>query len=486
VKSAVETLNPTRVKLSVEVPFDELKPSLDAAYKKIAQQINVPGFRKGRVPAPIIDQRVGREAVLVEAVNDALPELYNQALTENDITPLSQPELDLKDVEYGVDLAFTAELDIKPKIEMPEFHGLDVEVDDMLVTDEDVERQLETLRQRFATLNPVERPAASGDYVTIDLSAARDGESIAAAQATGMSYQIGSGSLLEGLDDALVGLSAGEEQTFQSKLLAGEYTDETVDVTVKLSAVKEQELPPLDDDFAQNASEFDTVEELREDLHDRVVRSSRLEQAASARDAVVQKLLSMVDVPLPDGVVASEIAARREALADQLSYAGLSREQYLESEGVTEQEHEERLERDVRESMAAQFILEEIVAVEEIQPTEGELAQLIVMRAQSAGVSPQQYMKHAVEHNHMPEIADEVRRGKALAHVVESANVTDKSGNRVRLEGLQQDGTYAESEPEVEGDAPTADQGQEAARPTDAAAGLVVAGDYLTVSDDPQ
>lgn len=484
-KSAVETLNPTRVKLSVEVPFDELKPSIDAAYKKIASQINVPGFRKGKVPAPIIDQRVGRETVLVEAVNDALPDLYTQALAENDLTPLSQPEVDLKEIAYGEDLSFTAELDIKPKIELPEFHGLEVEVDDLVVTDQDVEEQLQVLRQRFAALNTVERAAETGDYVTIDLSAANDGEPIEDAQASGMSYQIGGGSLLEGLDDALVGLSTGEEATFASKLLAGEHSEDMVDVTVKVTAVKEQELPELDDEFAQSASEFDTVDELKEDLRDRAVRSARLEQAAAARDAVIDKLVDMIDVPLPDAAVETEKAHRRESLADQLAYASLSREQYLASGGQTEEEYEEKLDSDVRKAMAAQFILEEIVAAEEVEATEEELAQLIVMRAQSAGVSPQQYMEHAIEHNHMPEIADEVRRGKVLAHVVESAKVTDKSGNVVQLEGLQQDGTFAELEPDDEGAEVGAGEpgGLEHAH-TDAASGLVVAGNYITVDDE--
>jgi trigger factor len=260
VKSAVETLNPTRVKLTVEVPFEELRPQIDAAYKKIAQQITVPGFRKGKVPAPVIDQRVGRDVVLGEAVNDALPTLYIQALQDNDIVPLGQPELDLSAVEDGVDLNFTAELDVKPQITLPDYTGLEAEVPAIDVTDEQVDEQIETLRVRFGSLTPVDRPAADGDFVTIDLSAAKDGEPIEEAQATGMSYQVGRATMLEGLDEALTGMSAGDEAAFESTLVGGAYKDQVVDVTVKVTAVKEQELPQLDDEFAQTASEFDTVD----------------------------------------------------------------------------------------------------------------------------------------------------------------------------------------------------------------------------------
>ncbi len=477
-KSAVESLNPTRVKLSVEVPFDELKPSLDAAYKKISQQISVPGFRKGRVPTAIIDQRVGRNTVLVEAVNDALPELYSKALDENDITPLSRPELQVDDIADGTTLAFTAELDVLPKIELPEYHGLEASVEELSVKDSDVDEQLENLRQRFGTLHPVERPAQTGDFVTIDLAATKDGEPITDAQAAGMSYQIGSGTMLEGLDGALDGLSAGEEATFESTLVGGEYRDQPVDVTVKVTAVKEQELPELDDEFAQTASEFDTVEELRADLRDQVTRSARLTQAAAARDAVLEKLLSVVDVPLPDGAVEDEKSSRSQQLSEQLSYAGMSMTEFLESEGQTPDEFDEQLDTRVREAMVAQFVLDQIAQVEQMGVDESDLTQQLMRRAQQAGVSPEQYVKLAMDNNHLPEIIGEVRRGKALAHLVESAVVKDGAGNVVELAMLLPDGTYAE--PPEAGD-------EEEAPPvpaTDAAADVVIASDYVVMADE--
>jgi trigger factor len=482
VKSAVETLNPTRVKLTVEVPFEELKPSLDAAYKKIAKQISVPGFRRGKVPAMIIDQRIGREAVLDEAVNDALPKLYFQALQDNDITPLSQPELDLDQFEDGATLNFSVELDVKPEITLPEYEGLEAEVDDISVGDDEVDEHMETLRERFASLTPVDRPADDGDFVTIDLSAAKDGEPIEEAQATGMSYQVGRGTMLEGLDDVLEGMAAGDEATFSSTLVGGEYKDQQVDVTVKVTAVQEQELPELDDEFAQTASEFDTVEELRNDLLDRLTRSGRMEQAAAARDAVLEKLLTLVEVPLPDAAVAAELQSRRDSINEQLAQAGMSEADYLESEGQTEDEFAAEMEKRVRDAMAAQFVLDEIAQAEAMGVEESELTAHLIRRAQQSGQTPEEYVKHVMEHNHVPELVAEIRRGKALAHVVESATVRDASGNVVELKTLQPDGTYADPDELAattgDGDAEqdSADAAQPSATNVDPSSSVEVAG----------
>ncbi|MBA2574545.1 MAG: trigger factor [Nocardioidaceae bacterium] len=477
-KSAVETLNPTRVKLTVEVPFEELKPSLDAAYQKIGKQISVPGFRRGKVPAMVIDQRVGREAVVGEAVNDALPKFYIQALQDNDLSPLSQPELDLDEFEDGTDLSFTAELDVRPTITLPDYEGIEVEVDDIEVDDDAVDEQLELLRERFGSLIPVERAAADGDFVTIDLSAAKDGEPIEEAQATGMSYQVGRGTLLEGLDEVLEGMSAEDEKTFPSTLVGGEFKDQSVDVTVKVTAVKEQELPDLDDEFAESASEFDTLDELKADVRDRLTRGARIEQAGAARDAALEKLLTLVEIPLPDAAVSGELQSRRDSIDQQLAYAGITKADYLESEGQTEEEFAEELDKRVREAMAAQFLLDDIAVAESLSVEEAELTQHLLRRAQQSGQTPEQYVQHMVEHNHIPEMIAEVRRGKALAHIVESATVRDSSGNVVELRTLQPDGTYADpAELAAATEAEAADpEAQDAApdeatrRPVDAAA----------------
>jgi len=450
VKSAVESLNPTRVKLTVEVPFEELRPSLDAAYKKIARQINVPGFRKGRVPPQIVDQRIGRAAVLDEAVNDAIPALYFAALQENEIQALSQPEIEVTTFEDGAELAFTAELDVRPQIELPKYEGIEAEVDDVEVTDADIDEQIESLRERFGSLKTLERPAAEGDYVTIDLTASKDGEPIEEAQATGVSYKVGSATMLEGLDEAVTGLSAGESKTFVSQLVGGALIGEDVDVEVTVQAVKEQELPELDDEFAQLASEFDSVDELRVDLAGTIERSRRLEQAAAARDSVLEKLLSLVDVPLPEAAVAEELESRRESIREQLTYVGMTEEQYLESEGQTKEEFEADLHKRVRDALAAQFVLDELAKKEQLSVDEAELTEHLVRRAQRSGLAPDDYAKQVVEGGHVPMLVSEVVRGKALAHIVDAATVRDTSGRPVELKRLQPDGSIVD-ESDVDG-----------------------------------
>jgi trigger factor len=461
VKSAVETLSPTRAKLTVEVPFEELKPSLDAAYKKIAQQINVPGFRRGKVPPMVIDRQVGRGAVLDEAINEALPKLYVEALQANELEPLAQPEIEITKLEDNETLEFSAEVDIRPEIDLPEYAGLEVTVDDVAVTDQDVEEQVQNLRERFASLSEVERPAADGDFVVMDLVARQNGEVVEGAEVSGMSYQVGKGGMLDGLDEALTGMAAGEEKTFASKLVGGELLGEDVEVEVKVTSVKEQELPELDDDFAQTASEFDTVAELDDDVRTRLSRGKRLEQAAAARDAVLEKLLDLVEVPLPEGVVESELTARKEQIQQQLAMAGMSMEQYLDGEEQTVDEFEADLEKRVRDAVAAQFVLDQVAKKEEIGVSEGELQEHLMRRAQQSGQNPQEFIQHMLEHNHIPEMVSEVVRGKALASIVEAATVTDESGNHVELKNLQPDGTIADPA-DLEAEAAEAAESEEA------------------------
>ncbi|HVN11307.1 MAG TPA: trigger factor, partial [Kineosporiaceae bacterium] len=307
-KSAVETLNPTRVKLTVEVPFDELKPSLDAAYTSISKQVTVPGFRKGHVPPRIIDQRIGRGAVIEEAVNEALPKFYLRAVEESSVRPLGQPTVDVTEVPdpaKGGELKFTAEVDVRPELTLPDLDGIPVTVDDLEVTDADVDERLETLRQRFGTLVGVDRPAEEGDFVSVDISAVIDDEEIDSV--TGVSYEVGSGTMLEGMDEAIAGLQAGETTTFTAPLAGGDRAGREAEVTVTVQSVKIRELPPPDDDFAQLASEFDTMDELREDLRARVAQVKRVEQGVQARDRLLEHLTETVDVPVPEGIVAEEV-----------------------------------------------------------------------------------------------------------------------------------------------------------------------------------
>jgi trigger factor len=428
VKSVVETLNPTRVKLAVEVPFSELEPSIESAYKKIAKQVTVPGFRKGRVPPVVIDQRFGRAVVLQEAVNDALPGLYGQALQDNELRPLGQPEVDVTDFGDGEELKFTAEVDIRPEITLPEWEGLEVRVDDIELTDEDVDTQLTALQSRFGTLIGVDRPAAESDFVVIDLKAMQDGEVVEDGQATGVSYQIGVGEeMLDGMDAALTGLSAGESTTFKTTLV-GTHEGLEVDCEVTVNSVKEQQLPDLDDDFAQLASEFDTLDELRGDLRERAERTKRLQQAVEARDKILDTLLETAgEVPLPDGVVTAEIDRHFE-------------------DGHGDDDHRQEFERDMRKNLTAQFVLDELVRAEEIQVSQEELTSYIIDRAAQAGIDPNQLAQQYVQSGNLPALMADVARGKALALVVEKAKVTDASGNEVALDRLQEDGTIGEPE----------------------------------------
>lgn len=455
-KSAVETLSPTRAKLTVEVPFEELKPSLDAAYKKIAQQINVPGFRKGKVPPMVIDRQIGRGPVLDEAINDALPKFYVQALQDNDIEPLAQPEIDITKLEDNETLEFTVEVDVKPEITLPDLEALEVEVDSYEVTDEDVDTQVKALRERFATLNEVDREAADGDFVVMDLKAMKDGEVVEGAEVSGMSYQVGRGGMLDGLDEALTGMEAGDEKTFTSELVGGDVAGMPVEVEVKVTEVKEQELPELDDEFAQTASEFDTVDELVDDVRTRLERGKRLEQASAARDAVLEKILDMVEIPLPDTIVDQELNARRENVQQQLMYAGMTMDAYLESEGQTLEEFETDLAERTRDAIAAQFVLDEVAKKEQIGVDQQELSDHIFRRAQQSGQDPNEFAKHMVEHNHIPEMVSEVVRGKALALIVEGAKVVDDKGEHVELKNLRPDGSIGE--PEAEASEPEGDE----------------------------
>lgn len=466
-KSAVETLSPTRAKLTVEVPFEELKPSLDAAYKKIAQQINVPGFRRGKVPPAVIDRQVGRGAVLEEAVNEVVPQKYVEALQANDLQPLAQPDIEVTKFEDNETLEFTAEVDVKPEIKLPTYDGVTASVEDIEISDDDVAEQVEALRERFATLIDVERPAADGDFVVMDLKATKDGEVVDGAEVSGMSYRVGRGGMIDGLDEALVGLAAGEEKIFTSQLVGGDLVGEGVDVAVSVTQVQEQELPELDDEFAQLASEFDTVAELTEDVRERLGRGRRLEQAAAARDAVLEALLESVDVPLPETIVADELTARRRSFEQQLAYAGVTMEKYLEDEAQTVEEFEADLERRVRDAVTAQFILDEIAQVEEFGIDQQELSEHMVRKAQQGGEDPQEFANHMFEHNHIPELVQEILRGKALARIVESAVVTDASGNVVDLKNLRPDGTIGEpvdesAEADVEAAEPAEEEKAEA------------------------
>ncbi|MGX1670537.1 trigger factor [Streptomyces sp. NPDC055400] len=434
-KSAVETLNPTRVRLSIEVPFEELKDSLDAAYKKINQQVTVKGFRKGKIPARVIDQRFGRGAVLEEAVNDALPKFYTEAVNEAELNVLGQPEVDITELKDGETLNFTAEVDIRPEIEIPDYSGIEVEVDAIEVSDEDVDKSVEQLRERFASTSPVERAAEDGDVVTIDLEAKVDGEVLEDGIASGVSYTIGSGELLEGIDEAVKGLEAGGEATFTSELKGGSAEGKEAEVTVKVTQVAARELPSLDDDFAQLSSEFDTLDELRADSRKRLENMKQYDQATQAQERVLEKLLELVEVPVPEKLLEDEVKTRKHNLEHhQLGQMGLDLEKYLEIQGKTVEEFDAETAEQAVKGIKTQFVLDELVNKEKLNVNQEELTEHLMRRAQSSGMSPDQFAQAVVEGGQVPMLVGEVARGKALAVVVEAATVKDTNGEIVDLE----------------------------------------------------
>jgi trigger factor len=436
VKSSVETLSPTRVKLAVEVPFDELKSSLDEAYKSIGGQVRVPGFRPGKVPARIIDQRIGRAAVLEEAVNKALPKAYSDAIRETGVKALGQPDIAVTELEDNDHLSFTAEVDIRPEISVPAYSNLAVTVEDAVVTDDEVAEQFDALRARFGTLKGVERPVQNGDFVSIDLTATVDGAEVEGGSAQGLSYEVGSANLVDGLDEVLIGRSAGESADFESTLGYGAQAGTQAQISVLVNSVKERELPEPDDEFAQLASEFDTVEELRADLRTRLDRVKVLGQGADARDKVLQLLVDQTEVPLPESSVQAEIEWREHDVVHQLGHDDAAFERYLEAEGKTKDEFTAELREVAEKSVKTQFILDSIADSEAVSVSDAELTEYIVRQSQRYGMQPQEFADQIVQAGNIAALVADVRRNKALATVLESATVTDASGNRVDLSVL--------------------------------------------------
>jgi trigger factor len=419
VKSAVETLEPTKVKLTVEVTYDELKPSIAHAYEHIAQDVNIPGFRKGKVPPRIIDQRIGRPAVIEHAVNEGLSGFYAEAVREQKLRPLGQPEVEVTKVPGLVagdegELHFSAEVEIRPELTLPDLDGLSVTVDGLEVDDEDVAGRLDALRERFGTLVGVDRPAAEGDFVVIDLVAAIGDEQV--DNVSGVSYQIGSGNMLDGLDEALTSLSSGETTTFVTKLAGGEHEGEDAQVTVTATTVKERQLPDADDEFAQLASEFDTLEELTADLREQAASIKSSNQAVQARDLLLEQLLSATEIPVPTGVVEAEV------------------HRHLEGEGrLEDDEHRAEVTEQATTALRNQILLDTLAEKLEVKVSQGELVDYLVSASRQYGVDPNTFIQSLDQGGQIPSMVAEVARSKALAIALRSVAVTDASGAVVDL-----------------------------------------------------
>ncbi len=435
-KSTVEHLNPTRVKLTVEVPFDELKPHFDKAYGALAGQVRIPGFRPGKVPARILDARLGRGTILSEVVNDAVPAKYGEAITTENIRVLGQPDIEVTRIDDGDALEFTAEVDVRPDIELPDPASIAVTVPDVAVEDSDIDAEVAALQDRFASTVAVERAAAEGDLVSIDLSAESDGEAVADASTEGLSYVVGAGDLVDGLDDAVTGLSAGESATFTTSLVAGDHAGQDVQVTVVVQTVSERTLPEVDDDFAQLASEFDTIDELRADLAEKIRRVKNLEQGGQARDQVLEALLDATEIPAPEKVVEAELASRAHDAVHVFDHDEDALTAHVESQGQTREDFDAELRDAAVKAVRTQLLLDALAEKNDVGVNQDEFTQRVIFNAQRYGMSPDEYFKRVQENDQIASIFSDVRRGKALAGAVEKATVTSESGDVLDIAAL--------------------------------------------------
>ena len=430
-KTNVEKLSDTRVKLNVSVPFDELGPEIDQAYKAISQQVNIPGFRRGKAPRQLIDARFGRGPILEQVVNDMLPTRYETALAENDINPLGQPEIDITKIEDNDVVEFTAEVDVRPEITVPDFSKIDVTVPELKVDDEAVDAELDTLRERFGELKDTKRKLKTNDFAIIDLEATVDGEKLDEASAEGLTYCVGADDLLDGLDTALRGLKTGEEGEFTSKIQYGDHKGEKANVKVTVQQTKERKLPELDDEFAQMASEFDTVDELRNSTREQVEENAKAQQAADIRDEVLKAALAQVEFALPESIVDEQVHNQLHQLLGQMAHDENALAQLLEAQGTTREEFDAQSREQAEESVRTQLFLDAVADQEQPEVSQQELTDHILFTAQSYGMDPNQFVAQLQQSGQIANLFSDVRRGKALAAAISRTSVKDEAGNKV-------------------------------------------------------
>ncbi|STC83092.1 trigger factor [Corynebacterium ulcerans] len=430
-KSSVEKLSDTRVKLNVEVPFEELKSEIDQAYKALAQQINIPGFRRGKAPRQLIDARIGRGPVLEQVVNDMLPTRYQQACEENELVVLGQPAIDITKIEDNDVVEFTAEVDVRPEITVPDFATFNVEVPALKVDEEAVDAEIDRLRERFGELKDTKRKLKTNDFATIDLAASVDGEAIEEATTEGMSYQVGAGDLIDGLDTALRGLKTGESAEFTTTLQAGEYAGKEATVTVTVQQTKERKLPEVDEEFVQMASEFDTVEELRESVSAQVEEKAKAAQATAIRDEVLKAALAESTFELPEGVVNEQVEAQLHQLLGQLAHDEAALNAALEAQGTTREDFDAENRKNSEEAVRTQLFLDALAEQEAPEVSQQELTDHILFTAQNYGMEPNQFVMQLQQSGQIANLFSDVRRGKALAAAICRVSVKDEEGNVV-------------------------------------------------------
>ena len=461
-KSTVEQLSPTRVRINVEVPFDELAPDIDTAFKQMAKQIRMPGFRPGKVPVKLLESRVDKQAMFDQVVGEVVPGRYSEAVTTAEVNPIGQPEIEVTKKEYGEDLTFTAEVDVRPEIALPDLADLKITVDPIAVSDEEVDAELQNLRARFGTLTGVERPAQDGDFVSIDLSATVNGEDVADAKTEGLSHEVGSGQLIEGLDDAIKGLKTDESKVFTTKLVAGEHANEDADVTVKVNSVKVRELPEPDDEFAQLASEFDTVDELKESLVEQVRRVKRIGQAEQIRDKALEVLLEQVDVPLPENIVQAQVDDTLHNAIHSLDHDEAKFAEMLAEQGSSREEFDADTRSNAEKAIKTQLLMDALADDLDIQVGQNDISERLVLMSRQYGIEPQQLIQLLQQNNQLPAMFADVRRGLTVAAVVEAATVTDTDGNVIDTTEFFGSGSDAADQDDADDDEADDDEADEA------------------------
>ena len=430
-KTNVEKLSDTRVKLNVSVPFDELGQEIDQAYKAISQQVNIPGFRRGKAPRQLIDARFGRGPILEQVVNDMLPTRYEQALAENDLNPLGQPEIEVTKIEDNDVVEFTAEIDVRPGIEVPDFSKIEVTVPELKVDDEAVDAELDSLRERFGELKDTKRKMKTDDFAVIDLEASIDGEKLDDASAEGLTYRVGADDLMKGLDTALRGMKTGEDNEFETEIQYGENKGKKATVKVHVQQTKERKLPDLDDDFVQMTSEFDTVDELRESTREQVEENAKAKQAADIRDEVLKAALAQVEFALPESIVDEQVHNQLHQLLGQMAHDENALAQLLEAQGTTREEFDKESRKQAEESVRTQLFLDAVAEEEQPEVSQQELTDHILFTAQSYGMDPNQFVAQLQQSGQIANLFSDVRRGKALAAAISRTSVKDEAGNKV-------------------------------------------------------
>lgn len=430
-KTNVEKLSDTRVKLNVSVPFDELGQEIDQAYKAISQQVNIPGFRRGKAPRQLIDARFGRGPILEQVVNDMLPTRYEQALAENDLNPLGQPEIEVTKIEDNDVVEFTAEIDVRPEIKVPDFSKIEVTVPELKVDDEAVDAELDSLRERFGELKDTKRKMKTDDFAVIDLEASIDGEKLDDASAEGLTYRVGADDLMKGLDTALRGMKTGEDNEFETEIQYGENKGKKATVKVHVQQTKERKLPDLDDDFVQMASEFDTVDELRESTREQVEENAKAKQAADIRDEVLKAALAQVEFALPESIVDEQVHNQLHQLLGQMAHDENALAQLLEAQGTTREEFDKESRKQAEESVRTQLFLDAVAEEEQPEVSQQELTDHILFTAQSYGMDPNQFVAQLQQSGQIANLFSDVRRGKALAAAISRTSVKDEAGNKV-------------------------------------------------------